>query len=346
MTLLEENKVEFGMDDAEATKDAFQQLKSRKFIEFVAQTPTERASVLKACEGSRKQILIFELLIQGGIGGAMHCAVTSQSTLACELICFLCDNCDLAKSCVPSIAIKVFIEFAMGLVSKNEQAEPYLLALLSIMRNHEDNKQVMYENNFNHLLHVLLLSSNSTNLACSLVKEYCLETSLTEISNNSFTRCRKLGEETCLVDKLAAMLPEPVALDALRLVCVNDAVCSAAIRAGALDRALSQLVLDRSVLLFVRQVCLNDEAKRKIAEQGVLPLYLQVLRSTRTTKETCKLALMGLRNAVSHPNNLDVRQLAVQLGAEQACRETPHAAKLKVYVEDLLRDLGLTNFKS
>jgi hypothetical protein len=80
-----------------------------------------------------------------------------------------------------------------------------------------------------------------------------------------------------------------------------------------------------------------------LASLGVVPLYVELVEASKK-RETCKLALMGLRNLMSHPENVELKEVALGLGAEQACRKVRHAG-LTQYVEDCLRDLGLENYR-
>jgi hypothetical protein len=182
---------------------------------------------------------------------------------------------------VPPIALRALNDFLrpafLASPTPPDQDEFFIAVLGAVgalIENHEDTKQVLYEAGFNDTLHALFRSDLCPRAflpSCNLVHEYCRETAQTQTSNNSFTRCRKLGEESCLVPTLIAQLKldrlsrcVPV-LEALGAVCVNDAICLKAMREGVLEIAIAHVAaggVKASILpslSFIRQLCMVSD---------------------------------------------------------------------------------------
>jgi len=107
------------------------------------------------------------------------------------------------------------------------------------------------------------------------------------------------------------------------------------------DASLSAALSCLGVVLLRQPRCCDA-----LAEMDAIPLLIRVL-SESTSPASLKSALIALRNFVSHPSNDYLKRVALDAGAEKACRAVAERgdASLKTFAQDCLRDLGISNYR-
>ena len=105
------------------------------------------------------------------------------------------------------------------------------------------------------------------------------------------------------------------------------------------DAQLTAAALGCAEMMVLRQ----PQCAEHLADLGAIPFVVRALKETKDL-ESLKYGLRALRNMMSSPENHHLRQQALDLGAEEACRALTKTPQLNDYIEACLRDLGIAKY--